>query len=57
MRLLIHTSLNALLLPVGEQAHAVAAGFDGIKVLFQLAEGKVFIHVLPHHETWAEYRA
>ena len=43
--------VDALFLPVGEQADAVSAGFDGIKVFFQLAEGKVLIHILPHHKT------
>src|SRR5438874_10448993 len=38
------------LLPVREEAHAVGAGHDRIKVLLQFAEGQIFVHVLPHHE-------
>ena len=40
--------VDALLLPIGEEADAIATGFDGIEVVFHGSELKVFINVLPH---------
>ena len=37
-----------LILPVGKQADAVGAGFDGVEVLFKLAEWKIFVDPLLH---------
>ena len=42
--------VDPLLLPVSKQAHAIPAGFDRIKVIFQLTERQVLIHILAHHE-------
>ena len=37
-------------LPVGEEADAVGAGDDLLEVGFQLRQGQVLVHVLPHGE-------
>ena len=44
--------VDAVFLPIGEEAHAVGAGHDAVKVFFQFAERQAFIHVLLHHVRW-----
>src|SRR5207245_6012561 len=43
--------VESLFLPVGKQADAVAAGFDSVKVVFQLTQREIFIHMLLHHKS------
>src|SRR5271154_2239664 len=40
------------LLPIGEKTDAVRAGFDGIEMIFELSQGKIFVYILPHQESW-----
>ena len=40
--------VDALLLPVGEQAHAVSAFGDGVEVVFQLMPWEIFVDILLH---------
>src|ERR1700730_16042469 len=42
--------VEALLLPVGEQTNAVCARFDLVKVIFDLGQRQVFVHILAHRE-------
>ena len=37
-----------MVLPVGEEADAVGAGLDGVKVVFHGGEGEIFVDVLAH---------
>src|SRR5262249_35254018 len=47
----LHPDLvDALVLPVGEEADAVGARYDLLEVIFQPRQGQVFVHVLPHLE-------
>ena len=41
---------DAVVLPVGEEADAVAAGEDGVEVVLELVHGQVFVDDLPHLE-------
>ena len=42
--------VESLFLPVGKQADAIAAGFDSVKVVFQLTQREIFVHILLHHK-------
>src|SRR4029077_5815378 len=41
---------ETLVLPVGEEADTVGGGLDGVEVVFQLLERKIFVNVLAHRE-------
>ena len=49
-RRLTHTSLIRSLLPVGEQAHAVAARHDRVEVVRQLRQRQVLVDILTHRK-------
>src|SRR6202008_3040208 len=38
--------VDALLLPIGEQTHAVGCGHDFVKVILHFREGKILIDIL-----------
>jgi hypothetical protein len=53
-RLLIQTWCDAMVLPVGEEADAVAAGHDGFEIVLELVDGEVLVDDLGHLEAWAD---
>lgn len=42
--------IDALLLPVREEADAIGAGHNGIKIFHQLSKRQILVYVLPHWE-------
>src|SRR5580704_8980298 len=44
--------VETVLLPVGKKTDAVGAGFDGVEMIFELIQRKIFVHILPHQESW-----
>src|SRR5436309_4585466 len=42
--------IDASLLPVGEQADAVASGYNLLEMIHELSSGQVQVHVLTHQE-------